>query len=293
MKRELLVPLDGSRFAEQALPCALCLGQGLPAELVLFRAVCAPSNNQENPEGANPLPGEGVTEATEYLQAMAHSLRKRLPQVDCVVRTGPAARAIVDYAAQTDRQQVVMATHGQGGHRGWTGASTAESVVQAARTPVLLVHGREAASAVEPEPTSFCRVLVPLDGSEWAEQILPPITATVRALGCELVLFQVSYAFLFDFSSRAADRLAAAYLDRVAERLADQGIKATTAVRTGPIAETIVQFAESNDIDLIALPTHGRTGLAGWVMGSVAAQVVHMASGPILLVRAGRHRSRN
>jgi len=289
--REILIPLDGSHFAEQALPCAMKLGQALPAKLVLFRAVSSPQNGRHSLSKVGcekrPATGEQKARAHEYLQGMAYSLQGTVPGVGCVIREGDVAKALVDYAAEMDTQQIVMATHAHNGHRGWADSSVAERVVQTTGTPVLLVHGREQAAGAALEPASCCRVLVALDGSDWAEQILPQLAATVGALGCELVLFQASYSFLFDFSSRAADRMAAAYLERVAGRLEGQGIHVSTALRPGPVAETIVKYASANDIDLIALPTHGRSGIAGKILGSVAAQVLHWGSSPVWLVRAG------
>jgi nucleotide-binding universal stress UspA family protein len=83
------------------------------------------------------------------------------------------------------------------------------------------------------------------------------------------------------------------YLRGVADRLEGQGMKISTAVQAGPVAETISQFAYTHDIDLVALPTHGRRGLAGWALGSVAAQVLHWGRTPVWLVRVGRHLLRN
>ena len=82
------------------------------------------------------------------------------------------------------------------------------------------------------------------------------------------------------------DQQAKAYLERMAHRLIEQGIEASTAVWTGSVAESIVKYAEVNHMDLIAMCTHGRTGLARWALGSVADWVLRPAGIPILLVRA-------
>lgn len=290
MENRILVPLDGSRLAEQALPCAMRLGQELPADLVLFRAVSTLPSVRHVLDGAelqtNAVVGEPMSRANDYLQGMVHSLRKTNPNVRHVVRCGPAAEAIVDYAAKTDMRQIIMATHDYGSLRRWTNGSVAEHVVQAANAPVLLVRGRERDLRCAREPISCRRVLVALDGSNRAEQVLPPIATTAQALGCEMILFQVSLVFLFECSTRAAGRMAHAYLKGVAERLENQGIKVSTAVRTGPVAETILRFAKANDVDLIAMSTHGRTGVARRALGSVAAQVLRAGSTPVFLVRA-------
>ena len=297
MATRILVPLDGSRLAEQALPCALQLGQELPAELLLLRAVSTDPQAQQASKRAGSGPVTGATDieanANDYLQDMVHSLRETNPNVQYIIRHGPAAKAIVDCAGQMDIQQIVMATHGNCGLRRWRNGSVAARVLQAVNTPVLLVCGRERDSGHARVPTSCCRVLVPLDGSDWAEQILPPITAFARALRCKVVLFQVSPVFLFECSCQAAERMAKTYLTRVASRLEEQGIEGSVAVGTDLVAESIVQYARTNHVDLIAMSTHGRTGIARWALGSVADRVLRSADMPLFLVRSRQRRIRD
>lgn len=296
MSTRILVPLDGSRLAEEALPCATRLGQDLQADLVLLHVVSRPASVRRDADEADPrlsaLVDESATRARDYLQGIAHSLRNTNPNVRHVVRYGCPQKVIVDYAAKTDIDQIIMATNSYGSHNRWRNSSVAERVVQRTSAPVLLVRCREPDSRWAREPESWRRVLVPLDGSQKAEHVLASIAQTSQALGLELILFQVSIAFLFDISTRAADRMAKAYLNLVAERLRNQGILVSTAVRTGPVVETIVQFVRANDVDLIAMSTHARTGIARWILGSVAAQVFREGSTPVLLLRAQRQFSR-
>jgi nucleotide-binding universal stress UspA family protein len=297
MATRILVPLDGSHLAEQALSCATRLGQGLPAELVLLRAISTPPQAQHALGGAGSRANTEVEDlearANDYLQGMAHSLRETNPTVHCVVQHGPAAKAIVDCAEKMHMQEIVMATHGYGGLRRWRNGSVADRVLQAASAPVLLVRGCEQNSRDTRAPISCRRILVPLDGSDRAEQVLPPVKAIARALGCEVILFQVSPVFLFECSCQAAERMARAYLTRVASRLEDQGIQCSVAIGTDLVAESIVQFAKTNHVDMIAMSTHGRTGIARWALGSVAARVLRTGNMPILLVRARQKRNKN
>lgn len=287
---QILVPLDGSRLAESALCCAMALGTQLPAKLVLFRAISIPSDVQKALDRAglesNALIESLEAEASEYLKSVAKRLLSNASlDLDHVVQRGPAAAAIVDYARQEDIELIAMASHGYSGTQRWTHGCVAERVLHAASVPVLLVRAQETESN-DLRPRCCHRILVPLDGSAMAEQVLTPATEITQALGCQMTLFQVSIAFLFDCSSRAASRMAKAYLQRVANRLQAQGIEASTAVRTGPEVETIVQFAETNHVDLIAMCTHGRTGIARWALGSVADRVLRTGNIPVLLVRA-------
>lgn len=296
MATRILVPLDGSRLAEQAIPCAIRLAQTLPAELILLRAVSTPPNASKALDGA----GSGVrarvddlvTSVDAYLQSVVNTLRDTNPNVGYVIKRGPAAKAIVDYATQTGIQHIVMATHGYTGLRGWTKHSVAEHVVQSASVPVLLVCSRKLHTIDTLEPISFHRILVPLDGSDKAEQILPPITTTAQALKCEMILFQVSSVFLFESASQAAERMAMTYLTKVANDLEDQKIKVSVAIGSGLVAASIVQFAQANQIDMVAMSTHGHTGIVRSVLGSVAGQVLRTGNIPVLMVRARHKRDR-
>ena len=301
MPTRILVPLDGSRLAEQALSYAMTLGRGLPAELVLFRAISIPSDVQDALDKAELKPGSLLarleTDAGEYLTAIAHFAQQSGLSASHIVRRGPAADVIVEYAAQTEIQLIVMASHGYTGIKRWRHGSVAERVLQSASVPVLLLRAEEGESEGLPHPRPCRRILVPVDGSPVAEQVLPVIAPLAQALACALILFQVPIVYTpgspmgewylplqstFDIS----DRQAKAYLDRLAGRLQEQGIKVSTALGEGPVAEAIIDHAADSDSDLIAMCTHGRTGLARWALGSVADRVLRAGDKPILLVRA-------
>jgi nucleotide-binding universal stress UspA family protein len=297
----ILVPLDGSRLAEQALSCAMALGRGLPAELVLFCAVSIPSDVQEALDRAglqpDPLLERLETEASEYLEAMSHLLTKADLSFSHIVGHGLPAGAIVDYGERMDIQLIVMASHGYTGIKRWRHGSVAERVLHSASVPVLLVRAKEEVSKGLPEPCTFRRVLVPLDGSKVAEQVLPAIIPIVQALECEMILFRVpvmhtsgpftgAWYLPQDSSFETADQNAKAYLERLARHLKGQGIEAATVTLPGAVPESIIDYAEIKDIDLIAMCTHGRTGIARWALGSVADRVLRASAKPILLVRA-------
>ena len=125
----------------------------------------------------------------------------------------------------------------------------------------------------------------------------PPATAIAKAMGAEMVLFRVSIVHVSGWYTgewsvplegdfEAANQYAKDYLNRVASDLARQGIKVSTPVQMGAVAESIINYAETQQIDLVAMCTHGRTGLARWILGSVADRVLRVGRIPILLVRA-------
>jgi nucleotide-binding universal stress UspA family protein len=302
MASRILVPLDGSSLAEQALSCAVPLAQGLPAELVLLRTIWILPDIlellDESTVELNAIVDQLEAEANDYLGALVEQLRDASLNVRYAVRRGSAAETILDYVGQANIDQIVMATHGYSGIKRWMHGSVAERVLQTARVPLLLVRVSERDLAKDwQQPMPCQRILVPLDGSRVAEQILPAVTTVAQTLSAELVLFQVPIAHVDGWMTgewfvpiqgvlATAAQDAHVYLSEVSSRLKKQGLRVTTATMMGSVAESIIEFAEANHVDLVAMCTHGRTGLARWTLGSVADRVLRAGSTPILLVRA-------
>lgn len=141
----------------------------------------------------------------------------------------------------------------------------------------------------------FRKILVPLDGSALAEAILPQVTELARGLGAELLLLRVAIAHVFPGMDPTAEEVrvvheAEEYVEALAGRLADGGVRVRSAVRYGKPAAEIIEHIADNQVDVVAMSTHGRSGLSRLVMGSVAEEVVRNAGVPVLLVRAsGKH----
>jgi nucleotide-binding universal stress UspA family protein len=301
MTSRILVPLDGSALAERALSCAMMLAQGLSADLVLHRAISIPLDLKDVlrdvPQDVEAQMEQLENEASDYLDEVASHINEFGLNVCTVVECGPAAEAIVDYAEQTGIQQIVMATHGYSGISRWRHGSVAERVLQSAGVPVLLVRAGEEKTDDIRQAMQCQRIMVPLDGSSVAEQVLPPAISVAQALDAEIVLFRVPIAHIsgslsgdwalpLEGTLETANGIAGVYLDSVAEHLREQGIEVSTAMRMGGVANVIIEYAEANEIDLIAMCTHGRTGLARWTLGSVADRVLRAGRIPLLLVRA-------
>ena len=144
----------------------------------------------------------------------------------------------------------------------------------------------------------YRKILVPLDGSELAECSLPHVEAVAR--GCEapkIVLMQVTEPIHlpgdYVISDKDRKRLetqhrsaAEQYLGRLRRRLGEDGLSVSDAVVSGKVAETIVDYAEKHDVDLIVMATHGRSGVSRWALGSVAERVLRLSCVPVLMVRA-------
>jgi nucleotide-binding universal stress UspA family protein len=136
----------------------------------------------------------------------------------------------------------------------------------------------------------FKKILVPLDGSKLAEKVLSRVEWLAKVHDSEVTLLRVALAGSFPGSDPIQHQLsvvreAEEYLAKVEGWLRDVGVKVNSVVRYGHDAQEIMDHARDRDFDLIAMSTHGRTGLAQFVLGSVANKVINTATVPILLYR--------
>jgi nucleotide-binding universal stress UspA family protein len=137
----------------------------------------------------------------------------------------------------------------------------------------------------------FKKILVPLDGSKRAEKILPQVKELVKFSGAEVHLLKVVMSYEIDpkKDKEELEKLAGEaqeYLDQVAARLKKKGIQASATVAYGKDAVQICDYASGKKCNLIAMSTHGRSGLSRWALGSVADKVLQCSSVPVMLFRA-------
>lgn len=141
----------------------------------------------------------------------------------------------------------------------------------------------------------YKKILVPLDGSPLAEAVLPHAQALAKSEGAELVLLRVAVdpgaEFAFADPALAAsivqdmEEESKAYMAGIAAQMQSAGYQAVTMMREGPIAETILAVADETQADVIAMSTHGRSGLSRWLMGSIADRVVKHSHVPVMVIR--------
>jgi nucleotide-binding universal stress UspA family protein len=140
----------------------------------------------------------------------------------------------------------------------------------------------------------FSRVLVPLDGSERAERVLSQVARLLRREAAELILVRSVFTppslARIDTAALEAEHRheAEAYLEMVRGRLAERGILARSQVPHGPAETAILETARRENVSLIAMSTHGRSGLSRWALGSVAERVVRSSKVPVLLLHSFR-----
>lgn len=299
--RSLLVPLDGSPFAEQALPWAAEIARASRARLRLALVHQVPS-----PPPLDEISSRLYTKIElalrkserEYLRKTAERLRgEHEVQIARVMLQGAPAPALAEYVRDIGVDLVVMTTHGLGGiRRAWLG-SVADRLVRSLEVPMLLIRPREETTPGEAPPVR--EILVALDGSRRAESVLAPAAALARVWGARLVLLQVVHPFVlttrpptvfpmgFDEElSRLARQEAQDYLDGIVEQLAEGGVDASSAAVLGSRAfDAIQDTARAPGTGMIALATHGRGGVRRLVLGSVADKLVRGGELPVLVTR--------
>ncbi len=294
MYRTILVPLDGSPLAECAVPYAETVARASGAQTVLLRAVVAHTVLGAGPEDEATV----VREAETYLSEVAARLSDR-SGVWTATFYGEPAEAIIEEIRLREADLVVMATHGRSGLGRLMYGSVAEAVLGRGPVPVLLVRAwqEELPMALIAEHP---RLLVPLDGSAFAEEALPVAQELADALGGELLLMRAvvppeharttepgGIVASLDQELAALEAEARGYLRGVSDRLVEG--QATTQpqidARVGKPAEAIAEASREHEVALVVVATHGRTGLARWRLGSVADEVLRHGSVPLLLVR--------
>lgn len=295
MLEDILVPVDGSDFAEEVLPLAVGIAKradatihlvqvhvtrGLPYYGVLAgRDTGDDVKRREDEEAA-------LRKAAERLEAEGVSVRAELLD-------GPVIDALADYIADHSVGLVVMTTHGRGGlSRMWLG-SVADRLVRASTAPVFLVRPGK----TEPTVADAIReVLVPLDGSELAETALEPAARIAELVGAKLTLFQVYLYGVPPVQARVVKMRRegeappeSEYLEGVATRLRERGLEVETVVETDYLpAPAILAAIEKRGVDLTVIATHGRGGVSRLAIGSVADKVMRAAPAPVMIVRAAK-----
>ena len=294
MYRSLLVPLDGSAFAEHALPFAASIARRAGATLRVVRVHVPVASLYSGNELVADLTLDAKIRENEtaYLDGVVKRLAEIVPvPVSRILADGPVADALREQSLASAADLVVMATHGRGPlSRFWLG-SVADTLVRCLPMPILLVRPQEEVPTLAAE-VRLRRILIPLDGSVLAEQILGPATELGSLTQAEFTLLRVVEPFmppphqllgpLFDQLAREAQ----IYVDGVAERLRGQSLRVETRVVFNRFASAaILEEAQVHVSDLIALETHGRGGLTRMLLGSVADKVVRGALTPLLLHR--------
>jgi nucleotide-binding universal stress UspA family protein len=307
MIRSILVPLDNSRFGEHALPLAMRLARQAQATLQLAHVHEVPADDYTIGSIVGRLEAEIKADDRAYLDKLISRMTPHSPvKPVAVFLDGDTSEAIKNHVHQAGVDLVVMTTHGRGAlGRFWFG-SIADELVRSLHVPLLLVRPRDEAVDFTAVPT-LKNVLIPLDGSPLAEQVIEPAIAVGSLHDAEYTLVRVvkpvvrfdylpDATTLTDGTRQLLDELgeqqkkqcdeARTYLEKVAEPLRGRSLRVQTRVLVEEEAATgIVKEARASNADLIAVATHGRSGLSRLLLGSVADKLLRGSGLPVLVCR--------
>ncbi|HJT59721.1 MAG TPA: universal stress protein [Ktedonobacteraceae bacterium] len=307
MFQHILVPLDGSLRAEEALPVAARIARATGGSILLLQVVNQPMDFSA---GLSPAPllteqviESEMAEAVDYLQSLCASPILAGIESKTQISFGLPAQHILAVAQVSESDLIILCSHGRTGFTRWALGSVARTLVHQSTAPVLVLReGKVLASLTMPDVGPLA-VLVPLDGSPLAEEALAPTIALTQALAAPtqstLHLVQVvkplssstEEGFVSEFNEEARS-VAGAYLRQAAENVqavAGHTLALTTSIETGTdVASTLLSVIEHGNggkYSLIGISTHGRGGLERWVMGSVTERLLSTAKLPMLIVR--------
>jgi nucleotide-binding universal stress UspA family protein len=278
MFERILVPLDGSELAESVLHQVARLLRRKDAEVLLLRVVTLPPAV----EGDVGTPLEALwSRATEYIQAMEQRLSAQGSRVRAKVVEGFAADQILEVAKNEHATMIAMSTHGRTGLARWVFGSVAEKVLRASPIPVLAVPSFTG-SGGDAFPTGarelpFRKILVPIAAADLSLEIVPAVIEFAQ-------LFE-SRIFALNVCDGPECAVPVHQMRQAYEQLRAAAVAAEPVVKQGNAALQILETCRETGADLIAMTTHGHSGLSRWVLGSVAEKVLRAANVPLLVLR--------
>ena len=264
--RRILVPLDGSTLADAMLRRVEDLAEATGAELVLVSVARTAA---------------AQAALRRHLDRHCFALKRRgRPARARVLRGDPAAQIL----AVADHERpwcIAMATHGRSGPAAWVLGSVAERVCRESRHPVLVANPTALGGRLAPK-----QVVVPLDGSDVSASVLPHAATLARAFDAKLLLVH----FVEPTRTRAAREVpprrdVVEFLEARHAELAASGLRVEFRISAGHPATRLLELARADGSDLVAMATHGRSGLGRWLYGSVAETVIRSARCPLLIHR--------
>jgi nucleotide-binding universal stress UspA family protein len=311
MFERILVPLDGSRGAERAIPVVARIARAFGSSVIVLGVVVP----QISPgklslvEDGKATSEQELAVARAYLRTIAQSVELSTIPTEVQALTGAVAPTILEAIQTLHADLIVLCSRSSTGFKRWKVGSVAEKVIRHAPIPVFVIPegGADSATVVR----QAARVLVALDGSPLSEAVLEPAASLTAGLSraasqqgtLQLMRvvdipsgygkFRSMVDSFYDAQMRAeAKREYEQYLGSVSRRfsegeLAKYHLAVSTVVATDPdAAEAIVQMAEQWKVDFIAMATHGRGGLQRWTLGSVTDRVLHITQSPLFIVRS-------
>jgi len=300
MYKRILVPLDGSELAERVIPYAVSIANAMSSQVSLLRIFDSVPEQWADPTHGrylDQLTSSFRNEAVNYLERIATPLRREGITVTCSAHEGNPSELIINESSQEADTLIAMSTHGRSGINRWVMGSVTDKVLHGVNEPLLIVRSQEGSP---PASIKANNIILPLDGSALSEQVLPHAVSLAKALGASVTLLRstdISYytqmgedypASMYEDLIQEATVEAEEYLKRISEQLSNEGVgESQSYVRQGEAASTILDLAGDSPSTLVAMCTHGRSGVGRMVLGSVTDRVVRHSNRPVLVIRAG------
>jgi nucleotide-binding universal stress UspA family protein len=312
MFNRILVPLDGSPLAEQAIPHAELFARIFGASII-FLQVLEPVSYHENPQAIDPLKWQiRKAEADMYLQGLALRVQKKLEKeaanqnteeksrVEYFIREGKTAENIIDFAHTENIDLLVISTHGASGLSRWNMSSITQKVINSVYLPTLIVR------AYNPHPDEtiayYRRILLPFDSSRRAECSLSAGLELARGAGkdgekSKLVLaaviqppelpipepFPAEISQLMEQLLQISRQAVNRYLSEMKSRLPVEC--ETSVVESASVTAAIHDLADQEDIDMVVICAHGYSGRIAWPYGTVARNYIEHGNKPVLIIQ--------
>jgi nucleotide-binding universal stress UspA family protein len=296
MFNRILLPLDRSPLAECVLPHAVAVARAFESQVTLLNVL----ESQDRPSwrrAVDPLTWRiRRGEAESYLGDLALRLQVAGVRAEKQILEGPAAERIVEFSQKNDMPLIVLSSHGQSGLSGWNVSSIVQKIILRAHTSIMVIPAHPPMSA-ELVGLRYSRLLVPLDGSQRAEFILPIATTLARAHEAQTIMAHVVRRPEMprrmpptEEDIALADRVvernraeATQYLDQLCLRL--PGKCQPRLLVSEHVAAPLHQLVDEEKIDLVLLTAHGQSGSTRWPYGSVVSSFISYGSAPLLIVQ--------
>jgi nucleotide-binding universal stress UspA family protein len=302
MFNPILIPLDGSQLAECVLPHAAAFAHSFDAEITLLRIL------EKNQVGVSAQLFDLLnwqiqkTKATLYLEEIKARLKESNIRAHAIILEGLVAEGITEYAQNEAMKLIILSSHGRHGLTQWGISSITQKIILSAPTSLLIVRAHQQdLSAGELSATPFYQsILVPLDGSQRAEYVLPIITQLAQLHKPKIHLVHVvqtpemarqmpSAHEDLELSNRVVARNreeAGHYLEQVKSRSYLQGIAVQThLIVSDHTAAALHQVVERENIDMVTLSAHGYSGKHEWPYGSVVNNFILYGKVSLLIVQ--------
>lgn len=296
MIEHILVPLDGSFLAERVLPHVFAVAGPFKSRVTLLRVMSSSSSNGMG-RRFDPLDWQmREAEARAYLRRIKNRLSQEGLDVSISMLEGEPATRIVEYVQNHDVDLIILSSHGGSGLTGWNISSVVQKIVIRVQKPTMIVRSYQTPEG-DTSATSYKRLLVPLDGSQRAECVLPLASAVATFHDAELLLAHVvrkpelpRRGPLSRVENELARKLvdsnreeATRYLRQIKSRFPG---KLKTYLKVGDdIAKTLHDIIDRENPDLVLMSAHGYSGSIHWPYGSLALNFIVYGATPLLIVQ--------